>query len=58
MKDWKSKANWKDSSWKYVGSAATDITKTIARVKREMRELEESAKAQPKVIQIKKVASK
>ena len=50
---WKSKANWKDPSWKYTHSTQTDITKTIARVKREMKEAEEQKPKQ--VVQLKKV---
>lgn len=38
---WESKANWKDPKWKYVPAAATDVAKTIERVKREMKALEE-----------------
>lgn len=41
MSEWKSKANWKDRKWKYKNSASTDISKTIARVKREMEALAE-----------------
>lgn len=44
MSEWKSKANWKDRKWKYKNSASTDISKTIARVKREMAELAEQEK--------------
>jgi hypothetical protein len=51
---WKSKASWKNPDWKYVPSAATDVSKTIARVRREMRELQEQAPRQ--VVQLKKVA--
>lgn len=56
--EWNSKADWKNRNWKYVNAASTDVTKTIARVKREMKELaekqqEETAK---KVTQIRKVA--
>jgi hypothetical protein len=54
MKTWQSKASWKNPQWKYTNAAATDITKTIARVKREMKEAEEQ---KPKrVVQLKKVA--
>lgn len=54
MNAWKSKADWKDPSWKYVNAASTDITKTIARVRREMKELAESHPKQ--VVPLKKVA--
>ena len=51
---WESKANWKDPKWKYVPAAATDVAKTFARIRREMKEL---AEQQPKqVVQLKKVA--
>jgi len=55
MKEWKSKANWKDPKWKYTTAAATDISKTIARVRREMKEIEES---RPKnLVQLKKTGT-
>lgn len=41
MSEWKSKADWKDRNWKYTKAASTDIAKTIARVKREIKELAE-----------------
>ena len=54
MSTWKSKADWKDPSWKYTPAAATDVAKTIARIKREMKE---AAEREPvKVTQLKKVA--
>lgn len=40
MSEWESKANWKDPNWKYKHWYETDIRETIARVKREMKELE------------------
>ena len=60
MTEWQSKANWKDRNWKYVGAAATDISRTIARVKREMKELAEkqAEEAAKKVTQFRKVAGK
>ena len=51
---WESKANWKDPKWKYVPAAATDVAKTIERVRREMKALEEQKPKQ--VVQLKKVA--
>ena len=55
MKTWQSKANWKDPKWKYTPAAATDVAKTIARVRREMREIEES---RPKnLVQLKKTGT-
>lgn len=39
MTEWVSKANWQNRNWKYVNAASTDITKTIARVRKEMKEL-------------------
>ena len=56
MSDWKSKATWKDRKWKYVNAASTDISKTIARVKKEMSEAAEKAALEPpKVTQFRKV---
>lgn len=55
MSDWKSKANWKDRNWKYTTAAATDITKTIARIKRELKEIEEAKAQKPNLVQFKKV---
>lgn len=40
MSAWESKANWKDPNWKYKHWYETDIRETIARVKREMKQLE------------------
>jgi hypothetical protein len=54
MAEWKSKADWKDRNWKYTPAAATDVTKTIARIKREMKELAERKPKQ--VVELKKVA--
>lgn len=51
---WKSKANLDNPNWRYVPAAATDVAKTIARVRREMRELQEQAPRQ--VVQLKKAA--
>ena len=47
MSAWESKANWKDPKWKYKHWYETDIRETIARVKREMKQLEAQ---KPKVI--------
>lgn len=60
MANWESKATWKNRNWKYVNAAGTDISKTIARVKREMKELAEqqAEEAAKKVTQLRKVASK
>ncbi len=60
MSEWKSKANWKDRNWKYVTAAGTDVSKTIARIKREMKEVAErqAEEAAKKVTQIRKVANK
>lgn len=60
MSEWQSKATWKNRHWKYVNAASTDISKTIARVKREMKELAEqqAEEAKIKVTQIRKVAGK
>jgi len=57
MSDWKSKADWRDPSWKYVPAAATDISKTIARVKRELKEQAKEAQEHQnkKVFSLKKV---
>lgn len=41
MSEWESKANWKDRSWKYTPASATDVSRTIARIKREMKELQQ-----------------
>lgn len=58
MVEWKSKATWKDRNWKYVNAASTDISKTIARIKRELKELEEQkALSQPKVTQLRKTGT-
>jgi hypothetical protein len=54
MAEWKSKADWKDRNWKYTPAAATDVSKTIARIKREMKEIAERTPV--KVSQLKKVA--
>lgn len=63
MDDWKSKADWKDRNWKYTAAAKTDISRTIARVRREMKEAaeiaEQKAKTEAKkVMQIRKVSGK
>jgi hypothetical protein len=52
MTKWKSRANWKDPEWKYVSAAATDISKTYARVIAEMKELEKKGADKQKVVQI------
>ena len=59
MREWKSRADWKDRDWKYVNAASTNISKTIARIKREMKELAEQAKQEKiqKVTNIRKVAN-
>lgn len=54
MDNWKSKANWKDANWKYVNAASTDVSKTIARVKREMKELAEQENRKEKVVLMRK----
>ena len=51
MKEWESKADWKDRNWKYVPAATTDVAKTIARIKREMKELAEK-QAQENAVKI------
>lgn len=58
MTEWKSKANWKDPNWKYTPAAATDISKTIAKIKREMKEQakQEEEKKALRVVTIKKAA--
>ena len=48
---WESKANWKDPKWKYVGAAQTDISKTLARVRKEMAEVQDY---KLKIVKIKK----
>lgn len=60
MADWESKADWKDRNWKYVTASKTDISKTIARIKREMKEIAEqqAEEAKKKVTQFRKVAGK
>jgi hypothetical protein len=60
MSDWKSKADWRDPSWKYVPAAATDISKTIARVKRELKEQAKEAQEHRtiKVVNLKKANQK
>lgn len=57
MSEWQSKASWKDRNWKYVNAASTDISKTMARIRREMKEAAEQEAAQ-KVTNIRKVANK
>lgn len=55
MNTWKSKADWKNPNWKYTNAASTDVSKTIARVRREMAEIE---KAKPKnLVQLKKAGN-
>ena len=54
MSTWKSKADWKDPNWKYIPAAATDVSRTIARIKKEMKEAAERESV--KVTQLKKVA--
>lgn len=49
---WQSKADWRNPNWKYTKAAATDISKTIARIKREMKELQE--KAPDRVVHLKR----
>lgn len=60
MTEWKSKADWKDRNWKYVNAAGTDISKTIARIKREMKDAAEkqAEEAAKKVTQLRKIAGK
>jgi hypothetical protein len=60
MSNWKPKANWKDPSWKYVPAASTDISKTIARIKRELKEQAREAQEQRtmKVVNLKKANQK
>lgn len=58
MNQWQSKADWKDRNWKYVAASKTDISKTIARVKRELKELAEQPVVLEKVTNIRKVANK
>jgi hypothetical protein len=60
MSDWKSKADWRDPSWKYVPAASTDISKTIARIRRELKELakEEQDKRSLKIVSLKKANQK
>ena len=57
MSQWQSKASWKDRNWKYVNAASTDISKTLARIRREMRDLNQQEVVQ-KVTSIRKVANK
>lgn len=57
MNEWQSKADWKDRNWKYVNAASTDISKTLARIRREMKELNQQEVIQ-KVTSIRKVANK
>jgi hypothetical protein len=51
---WKSKANWKDRNWEYTPASQTDVSKTIARVRKEMKKLAEQQPSQ--VIKLKQVA--
>lgn len=51
---WESKANWKDRNWKYTNAASTDVAKTIARVKKEMKELADQQGRKEKIVQIRK----
>lgn len=39
LKEWKSKADWKDRRWEYINAASTDVQKTINRVLLEMEAL-------------------
>ena len=50
--EWESKANWKDRNWKYTHSSKTDISKTLARVRKEMNEIQEQKPL--KIVKIKK----
>jgi hypothetical protein len=54
--EWRSRADWKDPNWKYKKSTETDVARTIQRVKREMKAIEEQKK--PILVQIKKTAVK
>lgn len=38
---WKSKADYRNPDWKYKRSVETDISKTIARVRKEMEALQQ-----------------
>lgn len=39
MNEWKSKADYRDPTWKYVKEDETDIRKTFRRVEREIQQL-------------------
>lgn len=39
--EWKSKADWKDPNWKYTPASQTDVSRTIARVRKEMKDIAE-----------------
>lgn len=34
--EWTTKASWRNLDWKYVNAAATDVSRTFDRVRREM----------------------
>jgi hypothetical protein len=53
--EWRSRADWKDPNWKYKRSTETDVAKTIERIKREMKAIEQK---KPILVQIKKTAVK
>lgn len=45
MIEWKSNASWKNPVWKYTPSYKTEVSKTIARVIREMKAIDKKNKS-------------
>lgn len=41
---YESTADWRDPNWKYVPAAATDVARTFARIRRELKALDDKQK--------------